>query len=159
MRYALVVTLCLCGFITPACLSDGTGGSGSCGDFECSNLLTISVVRRDSEPFVSGEYTFTLAIDETEIRVVCFLDTEDELSCSEDTDILSVTLNPTADEFTLRIDRAPPRFSFEVRLNAGIIGSEALMPDYQIIVGDNPECTESCWQGSHVVRVEAPPEN
>ncbi len=153
MRILGVVAAALLG----GCWSEGAGagGSAACGAFQCADLLTLNVTRRDAEAFIPGEYTFT--IDDGAVVVRCALAADGSLGCVEDTDILSVSITPKDEEFTLRLDGTPVALAITVDYNGERIGAETLAPRYQMIVPDDPDC-DTCLHGSETIGVQSPPE-
>ena len=100
----------------PCCWGErqgGPSGIADCSDFECDNILTIYVTRRDEEPFVPGEYRFS--IDDDDTVVSCAIRDEDDLACDGDTEDLEAVLSPNEDEFTLRWNKAPATLSIEIQ--------------------------------------------
>lgn len=139
------------------CWSEPLGDGSAlavCEGFSCEDGLTIYVVRRDEGRLVPGEYLF--AVDGETIAVACRLESDGAYQCDDEETPLSVTLNPDGDEFTLRLDGAPETLAFDVSLDGDLIGAEQLVPAYRVIVPPNPECPETCLQGTDIVEVEAP---
>ena len=145
-----------------ACWTDenepGGGPLGNgiyCYDLNCKDLLTIDVLRRDNEAFVPGEYTFSLGPDEP--QVACVFSPDGALSYDGATDLMAVSLNQARDMFTIRFDVTPREIFLEVLLDDAVIGSEVLVPSYQVITSQDPECLDTCTQGSASMNVQSPP--
>jgi hypothetical protein len=133
---------------------DPIGNGPRCYDLNCEDLLAIEVSRRDNEVFVSGEYTFSLGPDEPE--VACTVPDQGAPTYEGDTGIMALSLNQARDLFTLRFDVTPREIYLEVLLDDAVIGSETLVPRYQIITSRDPECLETCTQGSVAMTVQGP---
>jgi hypothetical protein len=142
-----------------ACWSDDGGSEDDpfehglyCNDLDCKDWLTIEVMRRDAAVFTPGEYTFSLGEDQP--RVVCEVPDQGEERCEGDTNIMDITLNPARDLFTLRFDTTPQTLYLEVMLDTALIGAEELVPDYRVITSEDPECYDTCTQGTDTMAVQ-----
>ncbi len=148
------------GLVASACWSEGGplsgmgGNDGVCAGADCVDMVSIQISRRDELLFQPGEYQFQVEIErENPMVTTCTLSQEASFSCSGPSR-MSVRLNSDFDIFTIKIeDAAPEQLLVAVLLDDGEIGEDLLTPDYEYIVGDDPDCMETCMQGNVEMRV------
>jgi hypothetical protein len=153
---AMIVCLVLC-----ACWSeeDGIsfgGADGICSELACRDMVSIEVSRRDEGVFPPGDYTFLVETDAADPLVEnCILSEGGALSCGGEQDI-SIRLTAKLDTFVIRADDiSPKQLLVSVSFESSEIGSKILKPDYHIIGGADPDCTQTCFQGTAEMRTAA----
>lgn len=126
---------------------------GICSELDCRDMVGIEVSRRDEDVFPPGDYTFWVEIDAGSPLVEsCALSEDASLSCGGEEDV-SVRLTEKLDTLVLRVDGvSPEQLLVSVSFGGVEVGVEILEPDYEFIGGEDPDCTQTCLQGTAEMR-------
>ena len=136
---------------------DGYIGGPYCPPLNCANQLHIYVERRDQTVFSSGMYAFEIEIEPGNLlKLTCQLDDQLSLSCDGDTGMVRIGINVSGKQISLGVDATPTQVLVMAYFEDEEIGSDLLVPKYQIITALDPACTESCEEGACTLKVASP---
>ncbi len=128
-----------------------------CTEMGCHDRLDISIIRRDGDAFISGNYTFILTPKGGDtIEVTCTLTGDSLDDCQGDVGMMQVFTSDSVHELGVRLDFAPSRIVAQVDFFEQSLDTQTINPDYTTLTPNGPECEPICFQAAVSMEVSSP---
>lgn len=153
MRPGAAAALLLFALASPGCLVPSVD---DCGEAECSDMLTVTIERRDAEPFPPGGYDIAVQpAGAADLSAACDLAESGRMTCGGG-GALDVSASDDLLEIDVRLRAAPAEVGVEIAFGDETLGDEVLVPSYQLFEPNGAECDPTCFQGSAAMSVISP---
>jgi len=131
--------------------------SVDCTEMACNNMLTVEVIRPDSQTFLAGAYRFEMQLpDETELMLECHLASPQEgfICAMGDLTLIGVQIDATGTAIHVTLLGAPETVTVTVEYSGAIIGERTMTPVYEELYPNGPECPPTCYQAEEAMAVQ-----
>ncbi len=129
--------------------------TGNCLYKNCIDMLQIQISRRDEGIFLPGTYEFHIEIDKnTSIVADCTITDNGAFQCESNMSDIETRLSPFLDTFIIQITNvSPQQILVHIYLDDMKIGEDILSPSYEYIAGNDPDCSDTCVNGTAEMRI------
>lgn len=141
----------------PEGVDAGDDPSGpDCSEQECTDRLSIRIIRSDDDLFLGGSYRFAVGtIEDGEFFLDCHLPyPEAAFVCASGyVELLDVSLVNGGREIAISTSFAPLELTVVVEYNGFVIGERTVAPQYEFVYPNGPECEPVCLSAEEAIAV------
>ena len=145
-------------FDPPIPLDSEMDGSVACEETDCTDTLTVEVIRADNSAFFICAYRFSvLFADASESWIECYLPyVEAGLNCDAgDLQLMSSQLGSYGQTIWVQVRFAAQALRLTVEYNGSPIGQRDMWPQYEEVDSTDPDCPSACVEAKESMAVQS----